>query len=305
MIELQVLSFYRKGTEVLAALMISCDYNIPPSCQLIMVEGINGAGKSTLTNSLKIGSLSRLRQVLDYSNLEIHPVDLQQVARLNHNQYDCFLTLVKNECLSLSYNRDEIFKRIEKCTFEFEGYLWVAYLSALPTKKFVNSIRFAHDCEIYDGGASLEEYRYLQLQRWRQFVHAASNDTISLFEANFFQYPLMEMIGFHLPSDQQIFDYYSEFINIIKPMGFHLFYLEVPNVARAIERAALERVHDRKGWIGRYTYWFDRTAFANKNNLSGVDGIIKFCQERQRIEKLIIDHFKDISCRVLIRDDLI
>lgn len=270
-----------------------------------MVEGINGAGKSTLIKSLKSANSAGNKKLLEFSSWHIHPVDLQRLARLDNNQYNFFIELVKNECHSLSGNWTETVNKIENCTFWFEGYRWVAYLSALSAKEYINSIAYAHIHEIYDGGTSFEDFRYLQLQRWRQFVQAASPESVSLLEANFFQYPLMEMMGFHLLNEQQILDYYSEFVKIVEPMNLHLFYLEVPNVARAIEKAALERVHERRNWIYRYASWFNRTAFATTNNLSGVDGIIQFCRERQRIEKLIIGHFKEIPCRILIRDDLI
>lgn len=267
---------------------------------LILVEGINGAGKSTFVEYL-VNNLPSSQRIITHRGTGIHPVDLLRVALYSPYEYEEML----RECERLlpAEDYDKVMGRLRQYTVEERGMLLLPYLKVYEGCPAAAELcTKARRKELYDGNSTFAVYSEWIGSRWADFPRLAEAkwpQCKHVFEAVTFQYPIMELLGFYQMSPREIIAYIDSLIEKVAPMNPVLFYMEVPSVEAAIDCAARSRVR----WLKRYGEWLSTTPYARSHCLSGIDGIVRFCEARYDIEHEILEHIS-IKKTIIYRTDL-
>ncbi len=258
---------------------------------LALIEGINGSGKSTLSSEFINRCINKNIRVKTYRGWTFHPVDLQHISVMSEREYVFFRSLCLHCCMT-PLEWSSLKSSIEEnCIYRNNQYL-IAYtkIKAMGSLNFKIAYDYAFRHELYNGFSNIENFQSMHLCNWNNaaFQLADNSDTIHIFEAVFFQYPMMEFVGFHNIEKVKLLDYYRQIYDIILPLNPSIFYISVSDIDAAINRIAYERVGEDMSWIDKCCLWFEHTSYAKHKNLSGIKGIIEFCKERQQIELEII-----------------
>ncbi len=253
------------------------DFMIENNTHLVIIEGIPGSGKSTLAGSVADKLDKGHFPVQLFLEGEVnHPVDFESVAmftagefdRLNHG-FPGFESASKpyttfwNDSVLLEYGR---------------------MMAEIEIRKDVLSEIYAHD--IYES-ASLEEYRGLLLQRWKDFTQEALHrKDVVVFECCFMQNPITMMIG-KLDADSGIVDrFIRETAEIIRPLNPLLVYLDPGEPRVTLERVAELRP---ESWRNFVTGYFTSQGWGKRKGLQGFDGVVRFYERMKEMQLSIAD----------------
>jgi len=268
------------------------EVSIPNDSQLFLVEGINGAGKSSFTRWITT-RYSDAAPILTYRGKGVHPVDLLRTACFTEQELSLWIKLSMD---ALPLEKHNLFQeRINQYVVQEHDIYLVPYLHVLdqiPHQKELMTKAF--EKEIYDGHVSAKKYMHCIHDRWHSFARTEktrSQECIHIFEAVTFQYPIMELLGFHNMDKAAILSFVNNLVTNMLDLRPVLFYIDVQDVANIIISTAKER----PGWIHNYISWLSTTKIAKERNLDGLKGVIQFCEMRQEIERFIIDRLP-ITC---------
>ncbi|MCM1991621.1 thymidylate kinase [Oceanirhabdus seepicola] len=252
--------------------------------RLILVEGIPGSGKSTISNKIKEYLESKGIKVKLYSEGDAHPADLGWNACLTIDEYK---EVVKDN--------PEIEDKLKENT-KFEGdYVVIAYTKLGLPMKGSELIKYLETKEVYDGKATLEIFKELHFQRWKQFAESMSNnDSVAIFECAYLQNHVNELMGWHGKDSKYIEEYMLELIDTVKVLNPKLIYLTQPNTEETIKRVAAERVSTDKSkwddWIDLVIRYVEGSEYGQSEGLKGYEGVIQFFKDRKKIEEVIIEN---------------
>ena len=238
------------------------------------IEGIQGSGKSTLLRKMS-------KKYPDYKIFyegDYCPVELAWCAYIDENQY--------NDILG-KYNT--ISNEIKENTYYEQDKIILCY-----TKIITDIPRFHKDIEkyeIYNKRVSCDKFKNIVIERYRNW-----NENNMIFECVLFQNIIEELILFHMLTDEEIISFYKELYNEIKNKNIHLYYLKSKDIAKNIDIIRTERM-DNQGnqvWFYVMSEYFNNSPYAIKNNLKGLDGMLKHFEHRQNLELQICNEiFKD------------
>ena len=275
------------------------DLQIAKGSHLLLIEGINGAGKSTYTCEFVRKNQYRTR-ICTYRGQGFHPVDLSRIARFSEMEYLSFRKMCMN---AAEIDEKNILQSINVHTCYSEHYYWVDYTRIETICRCRQALVYAHEHELYDGFCSVTDFMESHLIRWKQFptyVNSKSNDSIHLLEGVFFQYPIMNLLGFYDIDKMAIAAYMNSILSSVQSLSPCLVYLDVPDVEKSIKMASLERPL----WMEQYCFWLKNTRYARVNGISGQEGVIAFCKQRQEIEHYILDKLS-VPKKIIERHDLL
>lgn len=124
------------------------------------------------------------------------------------------------------------------------------------------------------------------LEKWRQFVQAAQEDTTYVFNCIFLQNPMCEtMMRFDL-TEAESSAYIREIAEIIRPMNPLILYLRQKDVKTAVDGVLQER---GDGWLNAVIGYHVDQGYGKRLDLSGYAGYLACLQERQRRELRILE----------------
>lgn len=128
--------------------------------------------------------------------------------------------------------------------------------------------------------------RPLMLDKWRQFIHEAQQDTTYVFNCVLLQNPMCEtMMRFGFPeSDSQY--YIEEIARIIASMNPLVIYLKNDDIAESVQKTAA----DRPGWLDAVISYHVNGAYGKSIRAEGFDGYIRCLKERQIRELNILSN---------------
>lgn len=272
-----------------------------PDTQLLLVEGVNGAGKSAFVRNLVRDAPLNLRYVT-WRGCGVHPVDLLRVAILSGSEYENMIS----ECKRCFTPEDfaEVNRRAACLVRKEDDYYLVPYMNLFDDLPLPHEMLEAlwHK-ELYDGNSSLTTFQYWLDRRWYRFpkkvIERNHPNTIHIFEAVTLQYPVMEMLGYHLMGAGEISRFVNHLLSYVVDLNPVLLYIDVPDITSAVNNAARERI----GWLANYEAWLSSTSYAKYHGLSGLEGVIAFCEERRMIETFIVDNLP-IRHMTVMREDL-
>lgn len=219
----------------------------------------------------------------------VHPVDLLRVAILSRSEYVRLIDECRQRLTAEIFA--EVNRRTDRLVCKEDGYYLVPYLSlfdGLPVPH--DMLEALWRMELYDGNGSLTDFQQWLNRRWSRFpkkaVEEGFSDALHIFEAVSLQYPVMEMLGYHLMEAKAISEFINQLLKHVLTLDPFLLYIDVSDTATAVINAARERV----GWLPSYEAWLSSTPYAGCHGLSGLDGVIAFCEERRKIETYVVDH---------------
>lgn len=234
----------------------------------VFIEGIQGSGKSTLMNAIS-NSISELHACRegDYS-----PVDLAWCTWMSGQEYETILE-------KYASIKDEIIKNTVR---EQEHYI-ISY-----TRIITDIPGFHKDLEhyeVYNGRKTLPELKEIIFTRFRNFT-----ETGYLFECNFFQNIIEDLILFHMLSDEEIVTFYRELFESVDTQSFLLLYLYTDRLEENIKIIQKERCDEAGNelWYQMMLQYMIHSPYGRKNGCSGFDDLINHFKHRQQLELTII-----------------
>lgn len=124
------------------------------------------------------------------------------------------------------------------------------------------------------------------LEKWRQFVQTAEENTTYVFNCIFLQNPMCEtMMRFDL-TEAESCAYIRQIAGIIRPMNPLILYLNQDNVKTAVDSVLRER---GDGWLNAVIGYHVDQGYGKRLGLSGYAGYLACLEERQRRELRILE----------------
>jgi len=204
--------------------------------KLIFIEGLPGSGKTTMSGKL----YESLRQICN--NVKVYlegdlpnPINFSGFACLNHKEFD----YICNKYKDINFNnalwgKDYVlvpyavfktrFKETEKYNTELQSFL--------RTKEF---------CYKPSSPISINRYKEIMTDRWYQFIKNVMPSDVKIFDGDFFQHPIDDMLYNYNASIKQVIDYLLNIGDIIKNINSKLFYISQNNIEDSLSRIAEER----------------------------------------------------------------
>ncbi len=124
----------------------------------------------------------------------------------------------------------------------------------------------------------------LMLEKWRQFVREAQEDTIYVFNCVLLQNPMCETMMRFGFSQEESRQYIAQIAEIIRPMNPVVIYLKNEDIADSVRKAAAER----PGWLDGVIDYHVHGAYGKRIGAEGFDGYIQCLTERQERELRIL-----------------
>ncbi len=245
--------------------------------KLILIEGIPGSGKTTIATKIKEYLEAQNIATALFSEGDVHPADLSWCSYLSIDEF--------NSIIPKYPQYSEI---IKQNTVLENDYAVVAYtkLGLAPSENEV--MNFFEEHEVYDGRVPLERFSKIHLQRWRNFADkAVEKKEVSIFECAYFQSQICELMGIHLADSDYISEHLISLIAIVKKLNPVIIYLTQPDIGETIARVAKQRVSPDKehpDWIDLVIGWVEKSKYGRKHELNGFDGVIRFFEERKKLE---------------------
>ena len=124
----------------------------------------------------------------------------------------------------------------------------------------------------------------VMLEKWRQFVREAREDTVYVFNCVLLQNPMcktMMRFGF---SEEESRQYIARIVEIIRPMKPVVLYLKNEDIGDSVRKASAER----PGWLDGVIDYHVQGAYGRSIGAAGFDGYIRCLTERQKRELRIL-----------------
>ena len=129
-----------------------------------------------------------------------------------------------------------------------------------------------------------ETEKPLMLDKWRQLVRDAQEDTVYVFNCVLLQNPMCETMmrfGFDQEESRQ---YIAQIAQIICPLNPVAIYLKNDDIAASVQKAAEER----PGWLESVIHYHVQGAYGKSIGAEGFEGYIQCLTERQKRELRIL-----------------
>ena len=228
------------------------------------VEGLQGSGKSTMTHKL----LENIAGSTVFMEGDYSPVELAWCAYVDEKKYEEILK-------KYSVIRD----LIEAKTVAENKKRIICY-----TKIKSDIPGFYEDLEqyeIYNGRTSLDEFRTIILERYKNW----SGDNM-IFECSLFQNTVEDMIMFRCASDDEIISFYRQIADVLSGKNYHIVYLKTKDFKDNLNVIRKERSDEfgNELWFPVMCRYFNESPYAKRNGLNGEEDLIRHFQHRQELE---------------------
>jgi hypothetical protein len=241
--------------------------------QLILVEGIPGSGKTTTSRKI-YDKLSSKVKIKLYEEGDGHPADLAWCACIPLSQFDEIIT-----------KYPEYESSIREHMYLEKDYAIIPY-----TKFPIDNPEFyqlMESFEVYDNRVGYNIFTNLHLGKWTSFGERQRQlDEITIFECAFLQNHINELLLFHCLDEEQIDEYLLKLINTVIDLNPILIYLNQTCVYETLDRVSSVRVDDKgeKIWMERVISYIENSPYGIKHSLKGFDGMVKYFEDRKKIE---------------------
>lgn len=255
--------------------------------RLVLIEGIPGSGKTTLAGKTA-EFLSRYKKTDFYEEGESHPADLAWCA-----------CIPKEEFENVIKQYPEYEEKIRQLMYEEEGYQIIPYTRlSIDDPDFYQQME---SYEVYNNRVSLQVFEELHRKKWIKFAKQASAvDEFTVFECAFLQNHLNELLLFHFKEVKEIEEYLLTLIDTVKDLKPLLIYLNQPDIEETIRRVSEVRVdgQGKKIWQEMAIDYVENCPYGKKYGLKGFEGLVRYFEERKRIELLILNKLP-IECHII------
>lgn len=263
--------------------------------KLLMVEGLPGSGKTTVARKIKKQMEEEGKKVIYYEAQSTNPADMAWQAYLTKEEYHRFVA----DCLDIwlqtnpTITDEELIRRIEVQTQTENGHVAIAYRNIdFPGPEYQELARKLSSKEIFQGSLPFEELRELHLERWSRFAHNMQlrKETV-IFESNFLQNSIFELMCYRGMNEEQILDYLMELADTVRFLDPRILYVETLDIEKLVDDVAKERTlppESGNDWLTNFIKWVPTTVYGKRHNLSGKEGLIEVLRQRQRMDYLVL-----------------
>ena len=270
--------------------------------KIYFIEGIHGSGKSTLAK--KIASDLRKSNTCKHIVMRSEkpcPIDICRLSYYSKNEFNAFINMISDYSHK---SKKLVYEQLMQVTSYEDKYYLVNWYDYLCNINLLESDLIEYSCthELCDGRAGIDRYKEITYRRWKKFADTISDDTIYLFEGALLQHPITELLGYYLTNDTEIIRFINDLLCFVSDITLEIDYINVDNVSQILTNAAQERKKECFSWIDGFVKLTTTCKYGKYHKLSGFDGAVRFCEERIRVEKKILDQ---ISANKVIfyRDD--
>ncbi len=233
------------------------------------IEGLQGAGKTTFVGQLS----AHLPDYEVFREGDFSPVELAWCAYVTEEQYQYVLRTYPS-----------IDKEIkEKTVTEGERRIicYTQILTDIP-----DFHRDLERFEIYNGNLDRERFEHVVCERFAKW-HGAGQ----IFECSIFQNIIENQMLYLMMTDDEIMDFYRRLRSVLADQSFKIIYLDVEDVAGAIDVIRKERSDDKGNelWFPLMIRYMEESPWGKKYALTGLEGLLAHLERRKALEHRIID----------------
>lgn len=257
--------------------------------QNIFIEGLQGTGKSTLLTALG----RKLPDYKLYREGDISPVELAWCSYMTEAEYRA--ALERYPRLAAEIRKWSI---CEKTAARSDGGCRVRYITAY-TRILAEQREFyeyMEQSEIYNGRVPYQVFHDIIMGRYAAFTGEKN-----LFECSFFQNSIEDMMLFYVMEDEDILAFYREAFEVLRPRGFHMFYLDSPKVRENTLQIKKER-SDEQGnemWYPLMLQYLKESPYGRLHNCQDFEDLVVHFERRRRLELRIIQEILGEYCTIL------
>lgn len=236
--------------------------------QLIFIEGLPGSGKTTMSSML-YGYLKERKY-----NAQVY-LEAQQFNPINLAGY-AYLTPLEYKLLCKHFKRENFENVVSG-----KDYVLVQYAVSKDTLyqgKLLDFFKENEFCYKSNPRVDLDFFSRVMNERWKKLKEETQTDEIKIFDGDFFQHPIEDMMRNFSKDENEIIQYFTRVYDNIKCMRPMLFYISQKNERESLARIAEER---------------NRKIFKETK-------MIKHCKERKSIE---LNAIKQIPMKSYVIDN--
>lgn len=252
---------------------------------IYFVESFPGGGKSYYSRNLYKNAG---KKTIYYREEYYNPLDLLRQAVLSKQEYDEFLSNIRELCIDrIEYELME--KSISRELTVLDDKVFVPFLHIDSSNEAIRErLLDLYKYEYDDGFVSCQKYCDTILMRLKHFLVCYERDIDYIFEGALFHNPLFTILGFYSMGKEEIIEYYRKIYNLLCPYEYEIVIIKVDDVENAIRLAAQNRRSaGNLTWESGFERWFKHTK--NYSNLAGMEGIISFAKEMIEYEDKLLD----------------
>lgn len=216
--------------------------------QLFIVEGLPCSGKSTISRFIADVLRERAGVIFVDEGTGDHPADYEF-----HALAPAGLLAPQSQIVPLSQYSGEMLQKL----IPYKIYDCLPWKTEMP----------------------------LMLDKWRQFVRGAQEDTAYVFNCVLMQNPMCETMmrfGFVPEISHRYIESIAEIISSLNPV---VIYLKNDDIADSVKKAAPQR----SGWLDAVIDYHTQGAYGKSIGAEGFDGYIRCLRDRQKRELAILD----------------
>lgn len=245
--------------------------------KLIMFEGIPGSGKSTMAK--------RIYQHLDINGIKTnlysegcdHPVDLAWHAYFTRDKFRRVLNKYSEQS-----------EQIYRCAIIEDNYVLVPYRKIIFDSIDSDLMRYLESQEVcYSTTPVVTHKVFTQIfqRRWKSFAESSVlRNNVSIFESAFFQHHIHDLMRLYDEERGTVIKHLEAIIKEVSELKPVLFYLTQSSVKDTLLRICKQRSTAEKDTLNGFISFVENSKYGMNNNLIGLDGVIKFWEERKNIE---------------------
>jgi adenylate kinase family enzyme len=248
--------------------------------QLLFIEGLPGSGKTTYANKLKKYYESKGFRVVQFSEGDLHPIDLAWCSIMDKEQFEHILKkypVLKDEILRLTKKENDQF---------ITAYTRVRHEEV--RQAFYDEMKTYEIYRAKDLNTFLEEH----LKRYEYFSKHYDQNTLYIFECIFLQNHITELILNYNQDKEQIIEYFQKLIKPLKnlnPMMFYIYQNDIKHIFnKTIEERRTDQPEKYRDWIDEVIIYLESTNFAKSLNFLGKDGMLRYGKYRQDLEQKVM-----------------
>lgn len=233
------------------------------------IEGLQGAGKSTFVRQLS----EYLSNYQVFHEGDYSPVELAWCAYATEEQYRCVL----NDYPSIG-------EEIRAKTVTEGDKRIICYTQILTDISGFH--KDLEKLEIYNGNLDrvpFEEVIFKRFERW--------DGERQIFECSIFQNIIENQMLYLMMSDEEIIDFYRKLKRVLDGRQYRIIYLDVEDIAGAIDVIRKERSDDRGNelWFPLMIRYLEESPCGKARALTGLNGLLVHLEHRRDLEHRIIE----------------